>query len=152
MGDSIVLNARKVNRKIAFNASFWSIRLNAIFSLTLIVLIASIRVMKLKDYLTQRKITSSAFAKVIGVETSTVTRLASGETVPSPRVMRAIIAATGGLVTPNDFFNLPSSDGGDVGPEPDASKKQAMEELAAILPQLQKLVEAVSDDEMRLVK
>lgn len=88
-----------------------AMRLNAIFGLTLIAFNASIRVMKLTEYLDQQNITPSAFAKAIGVEASTVTRLASGETVPSPRVMRAIIAATGGLVTPNDFFNLPASDG-----------------------------------------
>lgn len=65
------------------------------------------RAMKLADFLKQRDITAQTFAERIGRYPSTVTRLLSGKHTPDAATMKAIIEATEGLVTPNDFFELP---------------------------------------------
>lgn len=65
--------------------------------------------MKLEDFLKTNEITKQAFAERIGVAPSTITRLLTGKHVPDRATMNAIIAATDGAVTPNDFFDLPDS-------------------------------------------
>ena len=60
--------------------------------------------MRLRDYLTANGLTEAAFARLASLEVSTVHRAAGGKVMPSPVTMRAIIAATGGAVQPNDFF------------------------------------------------
>jgi transcriptional regulator with XRE-family HTH domain len=62
--------------------------------------------MKLADYLASKEMTAQVFADSIGRAPSTVTRLLRGETVPDRATMLAIIDATSGAVTPNDFFDL----------------------------------------------
>jgi DNA-binding Xre family transcriptional regulator len=61
--------------------------------------------MTLDQYLTERGITNTAFAPLIGVDQSTVHRLRRGQ-VPSKELMLAIVAETGGLVRADDFFGL----------------------------------------------
>lgn len=62
--------------------------------------------MKLKHHLTEQGITYSAFARQIETSHEAVRRYADEGRVPTPDVMRRIIAATGGAVMPNDFFDL----------------------------------------------
>lgn len=61
--------------------------------------------MKLQNYLKDTRTTARAFAGQIGRATSTVTRILHGQTMPDPATIRAIMRATGGKVTPNDFFD-----------------------------------------------
>ncbi|MGN7160849.1 helix-turn-helix domain-containing protein [Sphingomonas sp. SAFR-052] len=61
--------------------------------------------MTLDSYLVSKGITEPAFAAMVGLNQSTVNRLRKGS-VPSPNVMRRILDATSGAVTPNDFFGL----------------------------------------------
>lgn len=62
--------------------------------------------MKLSAYLKHRGITGLAFAEMIGVAPSTITRLATGSVPRKPGTMLLIYEKTGGLVTPNDFFDI----------------------------------------------
>ena len=61
--------------------------------------------MRLSDYLTRNEITRTAFAQKAGLTVPTVSRAASGRTYPSLTTLRAIVGATAGEVTPNDFFD-----------------------------------------------
>lgn len=65
--------------------------------------------MTLAEYLdaTGRKVTD--VAKETGVSATSVYRWMSGARTPSPEQMRAVHAATKGLVTPNDFVLGPRS-------------------------------------------
>lgn len=62
--------------------------------------------MTLHQYLTDAKISDADFAKLIGVERSTVTRLRGGNQIPKPDLMRFIAEQTDGQVTANDFFGI----------------------------------------------
>lgn len=81
--------------------------------------------MKLGDYLNSKNLSDNEFARQLGVEQSTVTRLVArdgrqAERKPSFKLMARIAAATGGQVMPNDFmsdlpeliegFDLPSGE------------------------------------------
>jgi transcriptional regulator with XRE-family HTH domain len=59
--------------------------------------------MRLKDWLTDRDVTAAAFAVRIGVTPQAVHRYLLGRK-PRSDVLVAILKATGGQVTPNDFF------------------------------------------------
>ena len=59
--------------------------------------------MKLKEYLEATDQRASAFAVALGVADNTVRRWLSCKRTPTPEQMRAIHAATKGLVTPNDW-------------------------------------------------
>lgn len=61
--------------------------------------------MTLDGYLKQRNIKEAEFAALIGADQSTVNRLRKGS-IPSPRLMSAIVKHTGGAVTANDFFGI----------------------------------------------
>jgi transcriptional regulator with XRE-family HTH domain len=63
--------------------------------------------MKLKDYLIGKKLTLEQFASVIGVEPAAVSRYASGARYPRRDIMRRIVDATDGQVSPNDFLDAP---------------------------------------------
>jgi DNA-binding transcriptional regulator YdaS (Cro superfamily) len=63
--------------------------------------------MKLSDYLSSRSLTDQAFADVVGVNRTTVTRWRNGR-MPDPHQMALIADKTEGDVTPNDFV-LPQS-------------------------------------------
>lgn len=63
--------------------------------------------MQLSDYLSSQGISATQFAKKVGLKSHMcVYRYMSGENVPSRSIMTRIIRATGGLVTPNDFYGL----------------------------------------------
>ena len=61
--------------------------------------------MKLDRYRAENKITLAALAKEVGVSEVAMSRYERGERTPRPTIMRAITAATGGAVTPNDFIS-----------------------------------------------
>ncbi len=60
--------------------------------------------MTLAEYLSKNEIRRDEFAHRIGVSEVSVTRYANGRRTPRPESMRAIIEATNGAVTPNDFL------------------------------------------------
>jgi transcriptional regulator with XRE-family HTH domain len=67
--------------------------------------------MTLRDYLDREGLTLAAFAKRIGTDHArTVERYAKGLTIPDRQMMPRIVDATGGQVTPNDFFGVVTAD------------------------------------------
>lgn len=62
--------------------------------------------MKLHDYLTEASLTVAQFAVQIDVDGSTVRRYRAGARIPDRDVMARIVKATGGRVTPNDFYGV----------------------------------------------
>ncbi|MCZ7974401.1 helix-turn-helix transcriptional regulator [Agrobacterium salinitolerans] len=60
--------------------------------------------MKLDQYLTDNKIKPVAFAASIDVAPSTITRILKGERTPRIDLIAKIKAATGGLVTADDWM------------------------------------------------
>lgn len=62
--------------------------------------------MKLKDYLEQPGRTATELAEQTGAAVSSITRAARGDVLPSRSLMEKIFQHTGGLVTPNDFFDI----------------------------------------------
>ena len=64
--------------------------------------------MKLDAYLTENSISEQRFADLIGVSQQAVHRYRTGR-VPTSEVMQAIITATDGKVTADDFFELPDT-------------------------------------------
>jgi len=60
--------------------------------------------MKLLEFLTSTKTSREDFASVIGVNTTILTRILTGERVPRRMAMAKIVIATKGLVQPNDFY------------------------------------------------
>jgi len=62
--------------------------------------------MKLKEYLALAGLTATEFGHLIGVSQAAVTRYASGARIPETQTMGRIVEATGGTVTPNDFYDL----------------------------------------------
>lgn len=63
--------------------------------------------MTLDQYLSSKKLTASKFAGLINRAVSTVTRIRNGQ-MPDTDTLQRIVAATGGDVTPNDFFVIPT--------------------------------------------
>ena len=59
--------------------------------------------MKLKEYLEATDQRVAAFAATLGVADNTIRRWLKGQRTPTPDQMRAVFAATKGLVTPNDW-------------------------------------------------
>jgi transcriptional regulator with XRE-family HTH domain len=55
-------------------------------------------------YLKKNEISYTDFAASIGTGIATVRRYALGIRIPRPEIMERIRAATGGQVTPNDFY------------------------------------------------
>lgn len=62
----------------------------------------------LASYLEGAAETPEQFAERAGIGNATVRRLLHGTTTPNQKTGKAILAATGGRVTPNDFFGLQS--------------------------------------------
>ncbi|ODP39280.1 hypothetical protein [Sphingomonas turrisvirgatae] len=62
--------------------------------------------MTLADYLKLDGQSATALAAKCGVEVSTITRAAKGDTMPSRKLMSDVFEHTGGQVTPNDFFGI----------------------------------------------
>lgn len=75
--------------------------------------------MKLKQWLDDRDMTATAFAKLADLDVSTVTRVINGERRPEWQTLDKILAATSGEVTPNDF--VPESE-----PPPSAEMRAAV--------------------------
>ena len=68
--------------------------------------------MKLADYLLKNGVSQAAFAKMIDESPQNVGRYVKGERVQlDPEIMRKIFHVTGGLVTANDFYDLPVTSG-----------------------------------------
>jgi len=65
--------------------------------------------MKLEQFIAQSGITAFAFAKSIGRDPGTISKILNGHQTPDAETMRRIIAATEGQVTPNDFFDIPNT-------------------------------------------
>ena len=66
--------------------------------------------MKLENYLIKFSVKKNQFAAQIGVRKSSVSMYCSGKRLPEKKVMTAIFKATGGQVTPNDFYDIGDSD------------------------------------------
>jgi antitoxin CcdA len=64
--------------------------------------------MKLQSYLASHGYPAIEFGRRLGVSKASVSRYASGARIPSPAVMRRIVAETEGAVTANDFYDLPA--------------------------------------------
>ena len=60
--------------------------------------------MRLKTYLSLEGNSASKLAEEVGVAVSTITRAASGETMPNSATRRLIIEKTGGLVTASELL------------------------------------------------
>jgi len=64
--------------------------------------------MQLSSYLEREQITYTEFARRIGAaHAKTVQRYAKRHQRPNAAMMRAIVRETQGVVSPNDFFDLP---------------------------------------------
>lgn len=63
--------------------------------------------MKLELFLEKSDLSESQFAKMIGVHRNTIYKYTKGERRPEEEIMLLIAQVTGGLVTPNDFYDLP---------------------------------------------
>lgn len=70
--------------------------------------------MTLNEYLsvdeTGKQLTDEAFGKLCSMSQSQISRLRNSKSRPSFEAMEAIHAATGGKVTPNDWFAIASED------------------------------------------
>lgn len=66
--------------------------------------------MKLADWLLMTKTRRRDFAKSIGVQPSVISDYCKGRYAPRPRTAEAIIRATGGAVTANDFLSIDPSE------------------------------------------
>lgn len=62
--------------------------------------------MKLADYLTTNAISRREFAAAVGITEAALCRYISGIRMPRPQIVRAIMTASGGIVTPNDFIQI----------------------------------------------
>lgn len=62
--------------------------------------------MKLREWLDENGVTNPAFGERIGRSAEAVRRYAIGDRIPDKETMPLIVVATGGGVTPNDFFDL----------------------------------------------
>lgn len=64
--------------------------------------------MKLAQWLSEHETRARAFARLVGVAPSTVSRWLAGEIIPDRERMRKIADATDGRVMPNDFMDFPA--------------------------------------------
>tara|TARA_Y100001951_G_C11119965_1_gene172228 strand:- start:46 stop:246 length:201 start_codon:yes stop_codon:yes gene_type:complete len=64
--------------------------------------------MNLERYIVLNGLNYSKFADKLGlVDARSIARYAGSERIPNRQVMSAIYALTEGVVTPNDFYELP---------------------------------------------
>lgn len=61
--------------------------------------------MKLDQYLSDKGISTAAFAKSIGMYASSLWRIRNGKVRPDWKTIDAIMKATEGAVEPNDFID-----------------------------------------------
>ena len=62
--------------------------------------------MKLRDWMAGREVTAKEMAERLGVSRVMITRITRHGQVPRPDVMSRIVAATGGEVGPEDFYEI----------------------------------------------
>ena len=62
--------------------------------------------MKLETYLQNRNESPADFARRTGIDPATLSRYVSGVRIPRRATMEAILVATEGEVTPNDFYSV----------------------------------------------
>lgn len=60
--------------------------------------------MKLSDYLAQDGVSVSGLAEALGVTPQAIYRWADGTRQPRSKTLKALVAATGGKVQPNDLY------------------------------------------------
>jgi predicted transcriptional regulator len=60
--------------------------------------------MTLREYLADQGLTEGAFAEMLGISQAAVNRYVNGDRTPKQPIMRAIMRATKGEVTANDFM------------------------------------------------
>lgn len=65
--------------------------------------------MTLGDWLRQNALSPAEFARRIGRPQATIQRYVAGKRIPEPAIMNLIVDATGGAVTPNDFYAVTTS-------------------------------------------
>ena len=65
--------------------------------------------MKFSEYLIEKTISDTQMAAVLGVSRVAVNRYKHGTMRPGGDVIKAIVAATGGLVTANDLLGIEQS-------------------------------------------
>jgi hypothetical protein len=65
--------------------------------------------MTLRDWLDREDVRPTQFATAIGRTPEAVRRYIAGDRIPDKDTMPLIATATGGEVTPNDFFGIPAS-------------------------------------------
>lgn len=88
--------------------------------------------MTLDEWLeSQPDMTQSAFGRRVGANHSTVSRWRSGKLLPSWPQMLAILRATGGQVTPNDFIPADAMDQARAAPITDVRQAALPFEAAA---------------------
>jgi transcriptional regulator with XRE-family HTH domain len=61
---------------------------------------------KLRDWRKTQGLTQEQLAAQVKSTSTSISRYERGERMPEPEVMRAIVVATGGVVTANDFYAL----------------------------------------------
>ena len=61
----------------------------------------------ISEYLDTAGLNAAQFAAILGVDSKTVLRYRNGERTPTPEMMTKIYTHAGGVVTPNDFHELP---------------------------------------------
>lgn len=66
--------------------------------------------MKLEAYIAETGTKRAAIAQAIGVSEVAIHRYISGTRIPRPETMAKIVAATGGAVQPNDFFDTEAAE------------------------------------------
>ncbi len=62
--------------------------------------------MKLKQYRQSQGQSQYDLARLLGTSAASISRYENGR-IPEPEIMARIVEATGGTVTPNDFYDLP---------------------------------------------
>lgn len=61
--------------------------------------------MNIQTYMDEKKLGDGDMAELLSVNKTTVWRVRTGDTAPSPDLLRKIFEITGGQVTANDFFH-----------------------------------------------
>ncbi|MET4734779.1 hypothetical protein ABIE64_003518 [Thalassospira sp. MBR-102] len=89
-----------------WNAEISQLEIRPSFALAYYVDICKLWLMKLSEWLKATKTKKIEFAARIGVSPSMVTRLCDGSQMPNVETAHRVWAATGGAVTPNDFYGF----------------------------------------------
>lgn len=66
--------------------------------------------MQLQDYLDNKKITQTEFAEKLEVTSMSISHYCRGSRMPNKKMMAKIFLETKGEVSPNDFYNIKTSE------------------------------------------